>query len=41
VCDFITELRRQHAEVIQNHESANIRNMGEGEAMHRKYEAKT
>jgi hypothetical protein len=28
---------RQQAEVIQNHENANIRNIGQGEARHRKY----
>jgi hypothetical protein len=30
--DFIT----QQAEVTQNHENANIRNIGQGEVMHRK-----
>jgi hypothetical protein len=34
---YITKLRRQHAEVIQNHENANVRDMGTGEARHRKY----
>jgi hypothetical protein len=28
----------QQAEAIQNHENANVRNIGQGEAQHRKYE---
>jgi hypothetical protein len=36
--DYITELCRQQAEVIQNHENANVRNIGQGEARCRKYE---
>jgi hypothetical protein len=35
--DYITKLCRQHAEVIQNHENANVRNIGIGEPRHRKY----
>jgi hypothetical protein len=35
--DYITELCRQQAEVIQNHENANVHNMGQGKAQHRKY----
>jgi hypothetical protein len=37
IYDHITELSRQQAEVIQNHENANVRNIGQGEARHRKY----
>jgi hypothetical protein len=32
-----TKLCRQQAEVIQNHENANVRNIGQGEPRHRKY----
>jgi hypothetical protein len=35
--DFITKLCRQEAEVLQNHENANVRNIGKGEPRHRKY----
>jgi hypothetical protein len=34
--DYITKYSRQQAEVIQNHENANVRNIGQGEARHRK-----
>jgi hypothetical protein len=34
---YITKLSRQQAEVIQNHENANVCNIGQGEARHRKY----
>jgi hypothetical protein len=38
IYDYITKLSRQQAEVIQKHENANnIRNIGQGEARHRKY----
>jgi hypothetical protein len=37
VYDFITKLCRQQAEVIQNHANPNVRNIGQGEAQHRKY----
>jgi hypothetical protein len=37
VYDYITKLSRQQAEVIQNYENANVRNIGQGEARHRKY----
>jgi hypothetical protein len=33
----ITKLCRQQVEVIQNHENENVRNIGEGEARHRKH----
>jgi hypothetical protein len=31
------EICSQQAEVIQNHENANVCNIGQGEAKHRKY----
>jgi hypothetical protein len=34
---YITKLSRQQAEVIQNHENISVRNIGQGEARHRKY----
>jgi hypothetical protein len=37
VYDHITKLCRQQAEVIQIHDNENVRNMGQGEARHRKY----
>jgi hypothetical protein len=37
VYDYIRKLRRQQAEVIQNHVNENVRNIGQGEALHRKY----
>jgi hypothetical protein len=37
VYDFITKLCRQQAEVILNHDIENVRNIGLGEARHRKY----
>jgi hypothetical protein len=37
VYDVITKLCRQQAEVIQNHVNPNVRNIGQGEAQHRKY----
>jgi hypothetical protein len=35
--NYITKLCRQQAEVIQNHSNENVRNIGQGEANHRKY----
>jgi hypothetical protein len=35
--DYITKSCMQQAEVIQNHENENVRNIGQGEATHRKY----
>jgi hypothetical protein len=32
----ITKLYRLQAEVIQNHDNENFRNIGQGEALHRK-----
>jgi hypothetical protein len=37
VYDYVTKSRRQQAEVIQNHENANVRYIGQGEAHQRKY----
>jgi hypothetical protein len=37
IYDYITKLCRQHAEVIQNNEKAYVRNIGQGEPLHRKY----
>jgi hypothetical protein len=37
VHDYITKLCRQQAEIIQNHCNKNVRNIGQGEANHRKY----
>jgi hypothetical protein len=37
IYDYITKLCRQQAEVIQNDENANVRNIGQGESRHRKY----
>jgi hypothetical protein len=39
VYDYVTKLRRQQAEVIQNHVNENVRNIGQGEARHRKYKS--
>jgi hypothetical protein len=35
--DYTPTLCRQQAEVIQNHENANVRDIGKGEARHKKY----
>jgi hypothetical protein len=37
IYDYMTKLSRQQAEVIPNHENVNVRNIGQGEARHRKY----
>jgi hypothetical protein len=37
VYDCITKLCRQQADVIQNHDNENVRNIGQGEARQRKY----
>jgi hypothetical protein len=39
VYDHITKLCKQQADVIQNHENANVHNIGQGEARHGKYES--
>jgi hypothetical protein len=35
--DYITNLRKQQAQGIQNHESTHIQNTEQGKARHRKY----
>jgi hypothetical protein len=37
IYDYVTKLSMQQAEVIQNHENVNVRNIGQGKAWHRKY----
>jgi hypothetical protein len=37
VYDYITELCRQQAKVIESHECENVRNIRQGEAEHRIY----
>jgi hypothetical protein len=37
VYDYVIELGRQEAEVIQNHENEHVRGIGQGKARHRKY----
>jgi hypothetical protein len=37
IYDYLTKLCRKQAEVIQNHENANVRNIEQGEQRHRKY----
>jgi hypothetical protein len=37
VYDYITKLCWQQAEVTQNHDNKNVRTIGQGEALHRKY----
>jgi hypothetical protein len=37
IADYITKLCRQQAEVVLNHDNENVRNIGQGEALHRKY----
>jgi hypothetical protein len=37
VYDYITQLCRQQADIIQNHENENVLNIGQGEARHKKY----
>jgi hypothetical protein len=38
IYDYKTKLCRLQAEVMQNHENANFRNIGQGEPRQRKYE---
>jgi hypothetical protein len=35
--DNITKLCRQQAEIVQNHDNENVRNIGQGEARHGTY----
>jgi hypothetical protein len=37
VYDYITKLCRRQAEVIQNHPNPNVRAIGQGEAIRKKY----
>jgi hypothetical protein len=37
IYDYRTTLWRKQAEVIQNYETANVRNIGQGEPRHRNY----
>jgi hypothetical protein len=37
IYDYKTKLCRQLAEIIQNHENANVHDIGKSEARHRKY----
>jgi hypothetical protein len=37
VYDYITKLCRQQAEAIQTHDNENVRNIGQDEARHRKF----
>jgi hypothetical protein len=37
VCDYMIKLCRQQAKVILNHDNESVRNIGQGEARHRKY----
>jgi hypothetical protein len=37
IYDHVTKLCRRQAEVVQNHENANVRDIEKGEARHRKY----
>jgi hypothetical protein len=37
IYDYVPKLCRQHAEVIQNYENGNVRDIGKGEARPRKY----
>jgi hypothetical protein len=36
VYDYVTKMCRRQAEALQNHENANVRNIGQGEHRHRK-----
>jgi hypothetical protein len=38
VCDYVTKLCRRQAEIIHNIANENVRNIGQGETPHRKYE---
>jgi predicted nucleic acid-binding Zn ribbon protein len=37
IYDYITKLCGQQADVMQNHENANVRDVGKNGARHRKY----
>jgi hypothetical protein len=36
--DYITKVFRKQAQTVQNHDNANVQNVGKSEAQHRKYE---
>jgi len=38
VYDYITKMCRKEAEVVQNRDNVNVRNIGRSEAPHRKFE---
>jgi hypothetical protein len=37
IYEYITKLCRQQAQIIKHHENIRVRNIGQGEARHRKY----
>jgi hypothetical protein len=37
IYNYLTNLCRQQAEVLKNHENINVRNIGLGEPLYRKY----
>jgi hypothetical protein len=37
IYDYITKLCRKQAQIIQNHGTANVRNIGQGKPRHRKF----
>jgi hypothetical protein len=37
IYEDMTKVYRQQAEIIQNHENENVRNIGKGKAQHKKY----
>jgi hypothetical protein len=37
IYDYTTKLCRQQAEIVQNHENANVCNIGQGESQHKKH----
>jgi hypothetical protein len=37
IYNYIAQLCRKEAEIIQNHEDENVHNVGQGETPHRKY----
>jgi hypothetical protein len=39
--DYVTKICRMRAEVIQNHDNENVRNIGKNEAQHRKHKRLT
>jgi hypothetical protein len=37
IYDYITKLCRKQAKIIQNHGNVNVRSIGQGEPLHRKF----